>query len=111
MRSLLNVTFDRCEGAYDIGQILEESEAQVGSSINSLRDSYSIFHSAASTGEEHDPFDDHIDLGNDPVVSIHEELLKRVDEARAIGLSRSSPRRLEKLLSKYRNIFRLRLGN
>lgn len=114
-RTMIQAACDKHDGEINVADIMDETTPEVGTddaemSIAALL-SGDIFHSAG--GVEDDGMDDediYIDMGEDPPFEIEKELEKRIKDAGQNGLTGKGIERLRSLISKFKHIFRLRLG-
>lgn len=53
----------------------------------------------------------YVDLGDDPIEEVEWKLQKRINEARANGLSGEGTEKLERIINRNRSVFRTRLGS
>lgn len=105
-KKIMEAACDRYNGLVDANDILEEQECSIGSVAKILTNG--IFHSAR--GAECSAGEIRQELGEDSSEELDDALRTILEKAESNGISACGKQRLNRLLRKYRKVFRIRLG-
>ncbi|CDF35330.1 unnamed protein product [Chondrus crispus] len=110
-KELLVAAIDRMGHSIEIGSLVPDEVYPKGSVARLMHQG--IFHSDGEYVADHGDSEDDtwLDLGEDTASEIDQALERLVQESVDNGISENGKARLRSMLDRYRDVFRLRLGN